>query len=66
MFTVPIDSNSEQATLDSLTPETITSAFKSACAKRGLSLPTDLITDGDFHRFSTKAGNASDRAGYYT
>ena len=66
MFTVPIDSNSEQATLDSLTPETITSAFKAACAKRGLSLPTDLIADGDFHRFSTKAGNASDRAGYYS
>ena len=65
-FTVPTDSNSESAILESLSPDTIARAFREVCAKRGLTLPADLTADGDFHRFSTKAGNVGDKAGYYS
>ena len=65
-FIVTPDSNTETAILETLTAETVISTFRQCAAKRGLSLPQELITDGEFHRFSTKPGNASDKAGYYS
>lgn len=66
MFIVPSDSNAESVTLPNLTPAIVTAAFRDVVAKRGLTLPTELVADGEFHRFSTKPGNAGDRAGYYS
>lgn len=65
-FTVPIDSTTETVTLSNFSAETVTSAFREVCAKRGLTLPVEITCDGDFHRYSTKPGNASDRAGYFS
>ena len=65
-FTVPVDSSTETAILGTVTTETVTAAFRQCCAKRGLTLPSELTLDGEFHRFSTKPGNTSDKAGYYS
>ena len=66
MMIIPPDSNTEAVTLENFDPPSILKAFTGVAAKRGLSLPADLIADGEFHRFSTKPGNTGDKAGYYS
>ena len=39
--------------------------FRAAAARAGLELPSTLIPDGQFRRFSTRPGRASDDAGWY-